>query len=134
MPGIRNQSCIETASSPVFQPLLYTGITREPLFYLFTCLFGQAHGMWKFLCQELNLCHSNDPSCCSDNAGSPNHCAPREFHLRNLYFFLFMAVSVAYGSSWARGQIRAAAASLCHSQGNNHLELHTLQLMATLYP
>ena len=31
------------------------------------------------------------------------------------YFLLFRAISVAYGSSWARGLIRATAAGLHHS-------------------
>ena len=34
------------------------------------------------------------------------------------FFFLFMAESAAYGSSWARGRIVPAPASLCHSHGN----------------
>ena len=33
-------------------------------------------------------------------------------------FFLFRAAPVAYGSSWARGWIRAAAAGLHHNHGN----------------
>ena len=40
------------------------------------------------------------------------------FSICFFFFFLFRAAPVAYGSSWARGQIRAAAASLCHSHGN----------------
>ena len=32
-----------------------------------------------------------------------------------VFFFLFMATPVAYGSSQARDQIRTAAASLCYS-------------------
>ena len=35
---------------------------------------------------------------------------------------LFRAIPIAYGSSQARGQIRAAAASLNHSQSNSGLE------------
>ena len=48
----------------------------------------------------------------------------------NQFFFLFMATSTAYGSSWARGWIRTAAASLCHSHGNMGSKLH-LQPMNT---
>ena len=43
----------------------------------------------------------------------------------------------AYGSSQARGQIRATAARLCHSHSNAESEPHlqaTPQLMATLDP
>ena len=39
-------------------------------------------------------------------------------------FFLFMAVPVANGSSWARGQTGAAAADLCHSHANTRSEPH----------
>ena len=34
------------------------------------------------------------------------------------FFFLFTATPMTYGSSWARGQIRASAAGLCHSHSN----------------
>ena len=34
------------------------------------------------------------------------------------FSFLFMATPMAYGSSWARGQMGAAAAGLHHSHGN----------------
>ena len=47
--------------------------------------------------------------------------------------FLFRAAPVAYGSSWARGQIGAAVAGLCHSHDNAGSKLHlrpTLQLVA----
>ena len=39
-------------------------------------------------------------------------------------FFLFGVVPAAYESSWSRGQIRAAAASLYHSHSNPGSELH----------
>ena len=46
-----------------------------------------------------------------------------------IFFFLFTAMPAAYGSSWARGQIRAAAASLRHS----HI-CRLLQVAATSDP
>ena len=49
------------------------------------------------------------------------------------FFFLFMVVPLAYGSSWARGPIRASAAGLRHSHNNTWSELHlrlTPQLVA----
>ena len=54
-------------------------------------------------------------------------------------FFLFMATSVAYGSSWVRGRIRTAAAGLHHSHSNARSEPQLWpmpQLVATLdiYP
>ena len=41
-----------------------------------------------------------------------------------LLCFVFLAASSAYGSSWARGRIGAAAASLCPSHSNTRSELH----------
>ena len=35
-----------------------------------------------------------------------------------IFFFLFRAAPVAYGSSFSRGQIAAAASGLCHSHSN----------------
>ena len=42
----------------------------------------------------------------------------------NYFFFLFTAAPRAYGSSQARGWIRAVAASLRHSHSNTRSELH----------
>ena len=53
------------------------------------------------------------------------------------HFFLFRAAPAANGSSWAKGWIGAAAASLHHSHSNARSELHlwpTLQLAATPDP
>ena len=50
-----------------------------------------------------------------------------------IFFFLFTAAPAAYVSSWARGQIGAAATGLSHSHSNTRSELHlglTLQLVA----
>ena len=47
--------------------------------------------------------------------------------------FSFYGTPVAYGSSWARGRIRAAVASLYHSHSNSTTEPHLqpmLQLVA----
>ena len=41
-----------------------------------------------------------------------------------LFIFIFRAVSVAYGSSQARGQIGATDASLDHGHSNARSELH----------
>ena len=54
-----------------------------------------------------------------------------------LFFVFFRAAPAAHGSSQARGQISAAAASLCHSHSNAKSKLRlrpTLQLTATLSP
>ena len=40
------------------------------------------------------------------------------------FFFFFRAALAAYGGSQARGQIRAAAANLHHSQSNTGSETH----------
>ena len=53
------------------------------------------------------------------------------------FFCLFRATPTAYGGSQARGQIRAAAASLYYSHGNARSELNlppTSQLVAMLDP
>ena len=51
------------------------------------------------------------------------------------FFWLFRAEPVVYGSSQARGQIAATAASLCHSNARSETHLRpTPQLMATLDP
>ena len=48
-------------------------------YYLYFILFfGHAHSMWKFPDQGLDLCHSSDLSCCSDNARSLTCCTTRE--------------------------------------------------------
>ena len=39
-------------------------------------------------------------------------------------FFLFMVAPVAYGSSWASGRIRAAAADLHYNHRNTESELY----------
>ena len=41
-------------------------------------ILGHIFHMWKFLGQKLNLCHSEDPSHCSDNVRSLTHCSTRE--------------------------------------------------------
>ena len=40
------------------------------------------------------------------------------------FFFLFRAILVTYGSSWARGHIGATAANQHHSHGNTGSKLH----------
>ena len=65
---------------------------------------------------------------------------PGTFCCRCLLLFLFLllrATLVAYGTSQARGQIRAAAASLHHKHSNLGSKLclqTTPQLTATLVP
>ena len=46
-------------------------------------------------------------------------------------FYLFKGAPEAYGSFWARGRIRAAAASLHHSHSNMGFKPHTPQPAAT---
>ena len=55
----------------------------------------------------------------------------------NAFFFFFTAPPVAYGSSWARTQIGAAAAGLRHRHSNVKSEPYlqtTLKLVATPDP
>ena len=66
---------------------------------------------------------------------SPLLYPPQAFPPVNYFFFLFTAALSTYGSSQARGQNRAAAASLHHSHDNTRSELHlcpTPMLAATL--
>ena len=59
------------------------------------------------------------------------------FNYHFFFFFLFRATPVAYRSFRAKGQIRAAAADLCHSHSHAGSKLHlqpTPQLAATPNP
>ena len=47
-------------------------------FFFFFFFFGYAFSLWKFLGQELNLCHGSYLSHCSDNTGFLTSCATRE--------------------------------------------------------
>ena len=67
---------------PVFQNV------KDLNFYLFIYL-GHTHGIWKILGQGLNLCHSSDPSCCSDNTRSLT-CYATE-NTKALIFFFFLS-------------------------------------------
>ena len=63
-------------------------------------------------------CQNSNPSHRSDIAGSLIHCATRGLQ-ETFFFFCFLGpYPWAYGSSQARGQIRAAAAGLHHSHSN----------------
>ena len=54
-----------------------------------------------------------------------SHLLPRMVNKLHFFsFFLFRAAPAAYGSSQARGGIRAAAASLYHSHSNSGSKLH----------
>ena len=69
--------------------------------------------------------------------GIPESCSNACSFPFRLFFFLFRAAPVAYGSSQARGRIRAIAAGLHHSHSNTRSEPHlqpTPQLMATPDP
>ena len=53
------------------------------------------------------------------------------------FCFVFRTTPPTYGSSWAKGRIRAAAAGLCHSHSNARSKPHlqpTPQLTATPDP
>ena len=62
---------------------------------LFSVLFGCAHGMWKFLGQGSNPCHSSDLSCCNDNVRCLIYCITMECQSLLVfgpffYFYVFM--------------------------------------------
>ena len=58
-------------------------------FFVFFVFFGCAGNMQKFLGQESDLCHSSNPCCCSDDAGSLTHCTTRELHILVVLIFLY---------------------------------------------
>ena len=60
---------------------IYIHMYTYTYIHMYTHTHIHAQGMWKFLDQGLNLCHSSDKSCCSDNARSLTHCATRELHV-----------------------------------------------------
>ena len=64
---------------------IYTCSSRLLFFFFFSSSFGHTYSMWAFPGQGSNLCHSNDPSCCNDNAGSLTCCATREVPLCPLF-------------------------------------------------
>ena len=67
-------------------------------------------------------------SCFSSDSCAPSSqtsaLVPRETTFPFFSFCVFRAAPMAYGSSQARGQIRAAAASLYHSHSNARFEPH----------
>ena len=82
-PAIRNVSARKTVPGPrLFQSSVYIGMVSWIYTYIF---FGRTLGMWKFLRQGSNPCHSSDPSRCSDNAGSLNGCATRKLQWTHGY-------------------------------------------------
>ena len=62
-------------------------------------LFVHTYGIWKFLAQGSNLCHSSNPSHCSDNARSLTSCPARE-----LQIIVFLMSSLFFGLcfSWKK--------------------------------
>ena len=79
--------------------------TTEFLFmfiYFFTTFvfffFGCAWGVWKFPGHRLNLCHSSDPSCCSDNTRSLTSWATRELPFLCLFWLeMYFVIVVVVG-------------------------------------
>ena len=61
---------LQSTSVPCTPFLLCIPALPEPKPFFFFFFFGQALGMCKFLGQGSKAYHSNDPSHCSDNAGS----------------------------------------------------------------
>ena len=88
------------------------------------CLWTQ-----NFLGQGSNPCHSTLFFHFENGQDSPkglfSSSAVCSFvYLFIVIFFLFMATSVAYGSSWARAQTRAAAATYAAACGNTRSLTH----------
>ena len=67
------------------------------IFILFKNFFSCSCGMWKFLGQGSNPCHSSNQSYNSDNAGSLSHWATGELLSRNLLRYeQFLAIIFSY--------------------------------------
>ena len=77
------------------------------LFSFILFFFGCTHGMWKFLGQGSNLCHSSDQGCCSDDVGYLTRCATGEFrvitflylyNIYNIYYiYIYIYIPPNYG-------------------------------------
>ena len=65
----------------------------------------------------------NMPHAVWGRSSKKKHCL-FEIQIELSIFSLFRATPAAYGGSQARGQIGAAAASLCHSHGDARSETH----------
>ena len=75
--------------------------TQNHFFVLFYFV-GPICSMCKFPGEGSNPCHSNDRSCCSDNAGSLTHCATRELQMESFFFFFHLYfVTESLWDSWA---------------------------------
>lgn len=60
--------------------------------------FGLDSSMQKSPCQELHLCHSNDPGHSSDNTRSLTYCPTRELHVLFVYDFIYLCINVRVAS------------------------------------
>ena len=129
---------------------LWFPVLQNPSQFLFCFVFYVCIcGIWKLLGQGSNP-HSH-----RDNAGSflPHsrksqsqflNCIKHLFNrillyenILDFFFFLFRAAPIAYGSSQAKGPIRARAAHQSHSHSNTGCKPHlqpTTQLMASADP
>ena len=65
------------------------GVLKSPIF-LFLFFFWPHNGMNKFPSQRLNLCHSSNLNCCSDNTSSLTCCTTREFLSPAIIALLFL--------------------------------------------
>ena len=68
---------------PIIIKIFFLRLLKSNTIYLGFFLGGGGCtcGMWKFPAQELNLCHSSHPSCCSDNARFLTCCPTRDLSL-----------------------------------------------------
>ena len=122
---------IRKSTEKVWQNFGSDGTTKETVFfqshiyfYTYTPLpqvqrmisaflfFGHAHGMWKFLGQGSNPCHSSNLNHCSDITPSLTCCATRELpgcELRSLRFSKSLnekhSVKIPWGWSSRRGAV-----------------------------
>ena len=73
--------------APKFPWIPVSFVSAEPPWELLKVFFSSVPVTWKFLGQRSNPCHSRNPSLCSANAGSLNHCTtagtPKSYFLKN---------------------------------------------------
>lgn len=99
----RCQLLLRTATSFFF--LIRVSTAKESKLLFLFCFVGRTQRMWKFLGRGSNLCHSSNPSRCSNNT---DWILNLLYHKRTpsivypFIFYFFMDAPVARGSSRAK--------------------------------
>ena len=90
----RDWTCIRMDASS-WMLVKFPVTTGTPEYSFVVVVVAYAHGMWKFLGQGSNLCHSCNQSHSSDNTGSLNCWALRELRkVMQVFFALFLCLQL----------------------------------------